>query len=299
MGPVLSVLIPSKNRPDRVERLVASVRGQDFDEPLEVIVVDDGSVPPLSFADPSIQLRRNETSLGACAARNRGFEMVSGEFILMLDDDTELADPTLVRRAVDLARSHPDFAAIGFRHLDSNGVPDPWQPAVSDVTCETAFFYGYGVLLRREAIRQTDGFEETFGYGYEEQDLCLQLHRAGWRVMFAPSLALLHHHDPRGRNWVRIHRLISRNAIRSMLLRFPLFSVLPCATLKWLSYFVESRRRGENDWSGGLRMFMDTLAFVPHALGRRQPMRLRTLSRYRQLKLSPQPITEMEAASVS
>jgi hypothetical protein len=288
MIPSVTALIPSKNRPDRVRRLVDSIRRQDFDEPIEIVVVDDGSAPPLAFADPDIRLIRNETSRGACVARNRGFAAAAGEFIIMFDDDTELHDPTTFRRAVTMARARPDFGAIGFRHLDPAGVPDPFQPADSTIACETSCFFGYGVLLRREAIRQTNGFVENFGYGYEEQDLSLQLHDAGWRIMFDPSLSLLHHHDPRGRNWVRIHRLIARNAIRSILLRFPLPVVVPWATARWLLFFCHSPNQiGKVDWAGGVKILLETLGYIPYAMTHRQPIRVKTIIRYRRLRNSP------------
>jgi GT2 family glycosyltransferase len=288
MIPAVTALIPTHNRPDCVERLIQSIHAQEFHEAIEFIVVDDGSVPPIQI--DNVMLIRNQTRMGACITRNRGFAAARGEFILLLDDDTQFSDPTTLQRAVELARRHGDFGAVGFRQLMSNGVPHDCQPAPSEENCETAYFFGYGVLLRRAAVQQTKGFEESFDYGYEEQDLCLQLHQAGWRVMYAPQLKLLHHNDPRGRNWTRIHRLISRNAIRSILLRFPILMVVPCAVLKWLSFFVESRRRGKVDWSGSFQMLLDTLKFVPYAVRNRCPMPARILARYARLKNTPLPL---------
>jgi GT2 family glycosyltransferase len=290
MNPVITALMPTKNRPDRVQRLIESIRRQEFFEGLEIIVVDDKSEPPVGIADPDVRLLRNSGHPGACAARNLGFQAARGEFIAMFDDDTELSDPTTLARAVALARANPDFGAIGFRHLQPDGIPDPFQPARSDVACETAFFFGYGVLFRRAAILQTRGFEESFVYGYEEQDLCLQLHRAGWRVMFAPELSLLHHHDPRGRNWVRIMRLISGNAIRSMMLRFPAVCVIPFAVAKWLAFFRETQRRGKIDWVGAAWIFGHAVRFIPSALRHRTPMTLATLRQYRKLRNHPRPL---------
>jgi glycosyltransferase involved in cell wall biosynthesis len=291
MSPRVTVLIPSKNRPDCVQRLVKSIRQQDFSEPIEIIVVDDGSAPPLSIADPDVRLLRNPQSTGACAARNRGFAAATGEFILMFDDDTELHDPSLVKRAVTLARSQPKFGAIGFRHLNTDGNPDPYQPADSPVACQAACFFGYGVMLRTEAIRQIEGFVDNFGYGYEEQDLCLQLHDAGWLVMFAPSLTLLHHHDPRGRNWKRIHRLITRNAIWSTMIRFPLVAIVPCIAWRWTMFVWSSRSLiGSTDWSGALWLITSTLGYLPYAVRNRSAISFKTMIRFRKLRNEPEPI---------
>lgn len=292
LQPALSVLIASKNRGDSVDRALRSIRAQDFAEPIEIIVVDDGSTPAITPADRDVNLVRNDINRGACASRNQGIALARGEFIALFDDDIELADPAVLRRALELARRHPDVAAIGFRHLQPNGQPHFEQPANSDKNCETAYFYGYGVLFRRAALEQIDGFEPTFKYGYEEQDLSLQLHRLGWRVMYSPELDVVHHNDSRERNVKGRRRLVWRNMIRTVLLRFPAIYVIPAASAKWLSFCVEAFRRDRADWSGGFSLALDTLKYLPHALRHRQPLTLRQIARVRQLHRHPQPLPE-------
>jgi glycosyltransferase involved in cell wall biosynthesis len=89
--PKVSVVIPTKDRWDLLQRGLSTVlaqRGVD----LEVIVVDDGShAPPPTgsapLADPRVRLIRNETSRRGAGARNQGIRLARGEWIAFLDDD--------------------------------------------------------------------------------------------------------------------------------------------------------------------------------------------------------------------
>lgn len=90
-GLLISIIIPVLNRPGSVHRAIASAINQQDMGPdaLEVVVVDDGSQPPLALnlVDPRIRLVRLTQNIGAAGARNAGIEASSGEVIAFLDSD--------------------------------------------------------------------------------------------------------------------------------------------------------------------------------------------------------------------
>lgn len=95
MKSLVSVYIPTCNRPDFLRRALLSLLNQKYNN-IEVLVCDDGSSCDIStikdeFKDkfPSFKWVRNETSLGACVSRNILINMASGEYITGLDDDDE------------------------------------------------------------------------------------------------------------------------------------------------------------------------------------------------------------------
>jgi GT2 family glycosyltransferase len=49
------------------------------------------------------------------------------------------------------------------------------------------------MLVRRDALDAVGGFDERFFLYSEEVDLCLRVHRAGWRIIHVPTLTILHH----------------------------------------------------------------------------------------------------------
>lgn len=91
--PTVTVVIPTHNRSDGLDAAVKSVFNQTL-LPKELIVVDDGSIPPVSeevfYGCPSglsTKLLRSESPKGANNARNRGIKEATGEWIAFLDDD--------------------------------------------------------------------------------------------------------------------------------------------------------------------------------------------------------------------
>src|SRR6185369_1855724 len=94
-APAISIILPTHNRAGLLPRALESVLAQACDEDFEVIVVDDGSsdgTPAYlaAIADPRLKLLRNESALGAAAARNRGLAAVRAPVTAFLDDDDEL-----------------------------------------------------------------------------------------------------------------------------------------------------------------------------------------------------------------
>lgn len=89
---LLSVVVPTHNRPDRLETAVRSVLDQTG-PPVEVVVVDDGSQAPTAevldrlSADPRVVVLRNDVPQGAAAARNRGIDVARGDLVGFCDDD--------------------------------------------------------------------------------------------------------------------------------------------------------------------------------------------------------------------
>jgi len=90
--PLLSVIMPTCNRRDDLERAARSVLGQDLCD-LELVVVDDASTDGTAEVldrlgcDRRVRVIRNDRSLGECGARNRGLEQARGELVAFCDDD--------------------------------------------------------------------------------------------------------------------------------------------------------------------------------------------------------------------
>ncbi len=93
--PLVSVVLPTRDRPDRLARAIDSVLAQRYTR-WELLVVDDGGiVDSRAVADTSEDPRIRWTRIdhrGACAARNEGLRLAKGELIAYIDDDNVM-DP--------------------------------------------------------------------------------------------------------------------------------------------------------------------------------------------------------------
>jgi len=136
---LVSVVIPSKNRPDFLVEALGSVFAQTYQN-LEIIVVDDGSAFSLGpmlkekYGDRILFLR-HEKSQGAPAARNAGARLASGEYIAFLDDD-DLWLPQKIEKQIAVFSAN-EIAGLVF--------------CGEDIVCEGE------VLRHREAVWPPDG----------------------------------------------------------------------------------------------------------------------------------------------
>ena len=111
MSVIVSVVIPTRNRPQLVKRAVNSVRAQTLQE-LEIIVVIDGedraTLKTLAaIAEPRLQIVRLPESKGGGGARNVGVARARGEWIAFLDDDDQWFPTKLEQQlAVATTSSH-------------------------------------------------------------------------------------------------------------------------------------------------------------------------------------------------
>lgn len=112
-----SVIIPCRDDQQHLSTALGSVLGQTVQD-VEVIVVDDGSDPPLVVPrDPRVRLVRRSHAGGPAAARNAGLAVATGEFVAWCDSD-DVFTPDRLALAVELHR-HADVAVVGQGTLGS------------------------------------------------------------------------------------------------------------------------------------------------------------------------------------
>ncbi|MGL6344233.1 MAG: glycosyltransferase family 2 protein, partial [Waterburya sp.] len=119
MESLVSVVIPTRNRPLLVKRAVASAMAQTLLE-IEVIVVIDGfddktQAELAKINDPRLRIVQLPESQGGAGARNAGVAETKGEWIAFLDDDDEWLPQKLERQLEVAKRSQSKFPIISCR----------------------------------------------------------------------------------------------------------------------------------------------------------------------------------------
>jgi glycosyltransferase involved in cell wall biosynthesis len=191
----VSVVIPTRNRPHDLELAVASVLEQGIE--CEVIVVDDGSIPPVrregALMDDAVQIIRNHAALGPCRSRARGIAQASGSFIAFLDDD-DIWLPGKLARSLRVTTEIPDVQVVvhrtGFDMRQVDGVPSKAR-----IESDPLHFYGRtrtphlnSVLVDADLARAV-GFDEAF-YACSDIDFVIGLARRTPFAMIDDVLAL-------------------------------------------------------------------------------------------------------------
>jgi GT2 family glycosyltransferase len=126
-APLVSITITTFNGVEYVESAVASALAQTY-EPLEVVIVDDGSTDGtyerlLAFDDDRIRLSQNARDLGQAGNRNQALSLARGQLIKFLDHD-DLLEPDCVARMAALFAQDPAMGLVFARRRLSIPVQD-------------------------------------------------------------------------------------------------------------------------------------------------------------------------------
>jgi glycosyltransferase involved in cell wall biosynthesis len=181
-NPLISVVIPTYNRKERVTRAVKSVLTQTISN-LECIVVDDCSTDGTeqaitAISDERIHFYRHDENQGGSAARNTGIRMAEGEYIAFLDSDDEWY-PEKLESQVGLLESRPEEWVAAYCGVERNRVNSlarlfgKYFPETTGIeggeeviprvlSMELAVYAGSTLLVRRETVVELGGFDESF-----------------------------------------------------------------------------------------------------------------------------------------
>ncbi len=228
--PVLSVVLPTYNRRERLHKVLQSLADQDLDEAFEVVVVSDGSSDGTdddlrSGATPIPVLARFQDNQGPASARNLGVEMARGDIVLFIDDDV-VADRALLRRHLDAHRrlgdktvvigpmlNAPDFPYSAWVAWEQVKLAEQYQAMnAGQYTATSRQFYTGNASVRREHVMKAGGFDTRFRRG-EDIELAFRLEDQGLAFEFVPEAIGLHHAERSFDSWVAAARAYGRHDV--------------------------------------------------------------------------------------
>ena len=222
----LSVVIVNYNVKNYVEQCLLSLHKALEGIEAEVLLVDnhsvDGSVEYLREHFDWVRIVASRHNLGFARANNLAIRMSHGEYVLLLNPDTIVAEPTL-REALAWMDGHADTGSLGVRMLNAcgesaresrRGVPTPMVAFWKMIgLCERMpahhrfghYYMGYldwntpaaievvsgaFCMLRREALDKVGLLDEDFFMYGEDIDLSYRVLKGGYRNYYLPSLIL-------------------------------------------------------------------------------------------------------------
>jgi glycosyltransferase involved in cell wall biosynthesis len=198
----ISVLIITRDRHAELRRAIASVLAQTL-LPSELVVVDDGSTPPVSLdglAVPEtlpVRLVRNPLASGPARARNIGIAAAQGAWIAFLDDDDEFRPDKIATVAGALERVgeeadvlyHPaDIVMVneGVRYTSRPRAPERATDMYRELLVRNVVGGTPMVIARRHSLLEHEGFDASLG-ALEDYELWLRLARHGARFHLLPQ----------------------------------------------------------------------------------------------------------------
>ncbi len=200
--PWATVIVPVWNAHDVATECIVSVQDTLGERDL-LVVVDNGSNPafvPAGMWDDC--LFRFDENRGFAAACNYGSSGSPTDILVFLNSDTIVGEGWLDRLLAPFA--DPTVGAVGPRGNNVSGMQGVWLPDSSLVPFSshmaqpltrslTDRLVGFCIAVRRTAFEQVGGWDESFGHGYEDDDLCRKLLIADWKLLIANDCFVYHH----------------------------------------------------------------------------------------------------------
>jgi len=233
--PTISIIIVSWNVRDLLRRCLQSIYDQTKTS-FEIFVVDnassDGSADMVAAEFEDVKLIRNRKNRGFAAANNQAVKLARGDYIIFLNDDTEILDSALDKMAaylkdnkstgiagarllnadktiqVGTARTFPSFKVLSTMLLGFHSflMKKDWLQKYYmlgndfDKTQSVDQVMGASLMTRRSIIQRLGSFDEKFWIWFEEVDLCKRVKNAGYDIAVIAPAEIIHH---KGKSFVQ------------------------------------------------------------------------------------------------
>ncbi len=214
--PLVSIVTVNFNEPEVTEQLLISIQNNSYKN-IEVIVVDNGCTKGvellISSSFPHVNYISSNENLGFAGGNNLGIKQAKGDFVFLVNNDTEFVDGLiegLLYRFGTSKKIGVVSPKIRFFHLPNviqyagYSEMNPFtarnkaygskekDEGQCDIAMETPFGHGAALMFRRELVDIVGALPEVFFLYYEELDWCEQIRRAGYEVWYEPKATIYH-----------------------------------------------------------------------------------------------------------
>ncbi len=224
--PIVSIIIPSKDYVDVLDACITSIVERSTFSQFEIIVVENNSVEPETFEyyqrlpqyNPRVrvvQWPQKDGNFNYSALINFGASQAHGDYLLLLNNDTEVITPDWIEEMVGYLQ-RPEVGVVGaklyFRdHLTQHAGMEvgPFDAVVhvnQDFSSKREGYLAKAVrpgnfssvtgacqMVSRSLFDELGGYDEALAVGFNDVDFCLRVQQAGYLVAFTPYAELYHY----------------------------------------------------------------------------------------------------------
>ena len=227
---LVSILIPSCDHAKDLRTCVDSIYAKTTYPHFEIIVIENNSKEEETFRtyerlerqhpDSFRVVRWEGTGFNYSALNNFGARFAQGEYLLLLNNDTEVITPRWLEEMVMFAQQerigcvgakllYPDdtiqHAGLGFgyltlaAHMHKNfPVANPGYMGRLIYAHDVYGVTGACLMIRRTLYEEVGGLDESFAVAFNDVDFCVRVHKAGYQNLFTP-FAMLYHYESKSR----------------------------------------------------------------------------------------------------
>ena len=223
--PLVSVLIPNKDHVDDLQRCIQSLYDNSTYTNFEIIVIENGSVEEETFAyyneikstydNVQIVTWNNESGFNFSALNNYGVTFAKGEYLLFLNNDTEILNEGSIAEMVS-HMNRPEVGAVGARLYYADGTVQHAGVIVGlggiaghafreAPKCDGGYFFrsicvqDYSavtaacMMISKSLFDEIGGFDEGLRVAFNDIDLCMQIRDKNKLIVYTPYAELYHY----------------------------------------------------------------------------------------------------------
>ena len=234
-SPLVSIVIPSAGRDsliggkkvDLLLHCIRSIRNKTTYSNYEIVVIDNGDLRERAIVElESYGIQRltyDETIFNIAKKLNLGVEAARGDYVVLLNDDTEIISPNWLESMLSLGQKDMVGAVGAKLYFEDNnlqhvgvafceGLPDHVRRGVPKN--DPGYFFssvasrnflavtGACLLVSRELYLSVGGFDESFAVNYNDIDFCLKLVQRGYRNVYSAQAQLYHYESQNRERYV-------------------------------------------------------------------------------------------------
>ncbi|MFC1571224.1 glycosyltransferase family 2 protein [Candidatus Margulisiibacteriota bacterium] len=243
--PKVSIVVLNWNGKEYLEDCLASLEKQTYPN-IEIILVDnaskDDSVGFVKEYFPKVKIIINHKNLGFAAGNNVGIKAALGEYVMVLNNDTEV-DSNCVEELVKVIEKDRKIGGCATKILsyfnreiiDVAGLiiyPDGsargrgrLEKAKDNFNEQEEIFFGSdcAAIYRREMLDEIGLYDEEFFAHHDETDLGMRAHWAGWKCIYVPTAVVHHRYSASHGAYSPLKAfLVERNRVYVAIKNFPL-----------------------------------------------------------------------------
>lgn len=214
----VSIITVNFNQPQATIEFLNSLKLYYSNYDLELILIDNGSIENHEFLFkehfPTLRFIRSETNLGFAGGNNIGLNIANGDYILLLNNDTEVIEGC-IEEMISVMEEHPEIGLLsplllyfddksliqyaGFTKMNyltgrnsCIGQFEKNNGQYNSISRETGFCHGAAVMCRKSDLLKAGLMEENYFLYYEELDWCEKFKRIGKKIWFTGKTHIYH-----------------------------------------------------------------------------------------------------------
>ena len=221
-SPLVSILIPNKDHTEILDQCLRSILQKSTYDNYEILVIENNSEEQETFAyyeklksEKRVRVITCVTGWNYSYINNYGAKEAKGEYLLFLNNDTEVISPDWIEQMLIFAQ-RPDVGVVGAKLFYPDGTIQHGGVTLGIRAVAGHAFHGApgdspGYMNRlittqnlsavtaacmmapAEVFRQVNGFDENYKVAFNDTDLCMRIREKGYLIVFNPKVQLYHY----------------------------------------------------------------------------------------------------------